>query len=392
LFEAFARGELPATAKLISVVVNGYCPSCAAHRPAVVSVKEPDLPVECKRCGEALQVKDKAAVLALSAVPARAVPSLTPSAPAPVATVRPPLASIAETDLAPRRSMLTPALGVVVLALSALLTYTQWKGSASTPTAASTAAPAAQPENLPAATGIPKAEGWMSPADLPPPWVDRTFVSGDTEITLVGHSTGAATPESALAEARIDAVNLLVSEMLRELAPSPTYEFVKQRVRGDDARNAPQVAARFLAQMGSFAAPERVESALRKREQGIEAFVRYRVPATAFQRAIADYKATFRFQGMELGRFFPLLEKTVHSEAEIVALSVDKGSLTDTLGVRAGDTIVAVAGAPAPNVEALKTLLTDEWARTPPTSPMLLEVEAAGAKRTVRLIKPAQRE
>jgi C-terminal processing protease CtpA/Prc len=143
--------------------------------------------------------------------------------------------------------------------------------------------------------------------------------------------------------------------------------------------------------MGSFASPERVESALRRREQGIEAFVQYRLPTTAFQRALGDYKATYKVQGMELGRTFPLLESTIHSDAEIVVLAVDKGSMADTLGVRAGDFVSAVAGSPIGTVDALTKQLGDEWARTAPGTAMTIEIESAGAKRSVRFTKPQQK-
>src|SRR5262249_18468368 len=137
-----------------------------------------------------------------------------------------------------------------------------------------------------------------------------------------------------------------------------------------DKRSSGAVATRFLVQMGSVASPERVESALRQREQGIEAFVRYRLPVAAFRKAIADYKGTYKFQGMELGRYFPLLENTIHSQAEIVVLTVDKGSAADVLGIRPADLIRAVGGAPVTSIDALKTQLGDGWARTSAQSSM----------------------
>ncbi len=230
----------------------------------------------------------------------------------------------------------------------------------------------------------------MSPADLPPAWVDRPFVLGDAEITLVGHATGAATAEVALQEARLDAVRVLLGEIQRELAPGAVHDFLKQREPAEGKRGSAEIARRFLAQMGTFASPERMESALRKREQGIEAFVRYKLPVTAYQRVIGEYKATNRFQGMELGRYFPLLESTIRSEAEIVVLSVDKGSASEVLGVRPGDLVRSAGGAPVLSVEALRTQLGDEWARTSPGSAMPMEIESAGAKRAVRFSKPSQ--
>jgi S1-C subfamily serine protease len=73
-----------------------------------------------------------------------------------------------------------------------------------------------------------------------------------------------------------------------------------------------------------------------------------------------------------------------------VVLSIDKGSAADVLGVRAGDFVTSVGGAPAPSIDALKTQLGDEWARTSPGSAMTLDVESAGAKRPVRFTKPSR--
>ena len=142
--------------------------------------------------------------------------------------------------------------------------------------------------------------------------------------------------------------------------------------------------------MGSFATPERVETTLRKRSEGVEAFVRFKLAKASLQRVVGEYKDTHRFQGMELGRYFPSLEATIHSSSEIVVLSVDKGSAADVLGVRAGDFVAAVGGAPAPTVDALKTQMGDEWARTSPGGAMAIEIESAGAKHTVRFTKPSK--
>ena len=396
---AYGRGELPAITKVGSVVLEGYCPSCAAHRPAVVQVSDPDARVECKRCGELLEVKDRAEAIALAAGTSRApAPSpaaeTAPSSPAPAAPPAP-VVTPAETKTQPvskeppRASGLTIGLGIAVVGLLGILGYTQLRGPSAAVPSAAAVAPAVT-ATATAAAAATAGDGWMSASDLPPAWVDRPFVLGDTEITLVGHATGAATPEAALKDARLDAVRVLVGEIQRELAPGAAHEFLKQREPAADKRQSPEIARRFLDQMGSFASPERVENALRRREQGIEAFVRYKLPAAAYQRAIAEYKATHRFIGMELGRYFPLLESTIHSEAEIVVLSVEKSSPADVLGIRPGDFVRSAGGAPAPSIEALRAQLADEQARAAPGSAMAMEIESAGARRTVRFPRPPQ--
>ncbi len=404
VLEAHARGELPAQSVIGSIVLDGFCPSCAAHRPAVVSVADPNARAECKRCGELLEIKDRAAALALARPPAQKAAALEPPPPPASGPVSAPMSAPAPAVVAPspvslpapipsmappRTPALTMALGVAVVGLLGVLAYAQLRGPAAPAMPAATAAVtvAAAP---PAATSVAPGDGWMAPADLPPAWVDRPFVAGDPDLTLVGHATGAATPEAAIQDARLDAVRVLIGEVQRELSPGSANEFMKAREPAADKRTNPEIGKRFLAQMGSFASPERVDTALRRREQGIEAFVRYKLPKAVFDRVVAEYKDTHRFQGMELGRYFPLLEGTLHSVSEIVVLSIDKGSPADVLGVRAGDFLTSTSGAPSPSIDALKTQLGDEWARTQPGSAMTLEIESAGAKHPVRFMKPSR--
>jgi S1-C subfamily serine protease len=131
-----------------------------------------------------------------------------------------------------------------------------------------------------------------------------------------------------------------------------------------------------------------MDSSLRKREQGIEAFVRYRLSAATYQRALAEYKMIHKAFGMELGRYFPALESTLRSEAEVVVLSVEKGSPADEQGIRAGDLVRSLGGSPVPSIDALKSRLGAP-ASAPADGEIVLEIESAGAKRAVRFARAA---
>lgn len=161
---------------------------------------------------------------------------------------------------------------------------------------------------------------------------------------------------------------------------------MKAREPAADKRTNPEIGKRFLAQMGSFASPERVDTALRRREQGVKAFVRYKLPKAALNRVVAEYKDTHRFQGMELGQLFPAPRRTPPLGVQESSCSQSTRAPRRTSSACAqANSCASTSGAPSPSIDALKTQLGDESARAQPGSAILtLEIESAGAKRPVR--------
>jgi hypothetical protein len=279
------------------------------------------------------------------------------------------------------------ALGVAVVGLGAMqLSRTTVTPAASAPLAPVTATVAPSPEPAPAAsTG-----GWMQSVELPPAWVERPFVIEGTDVFIVGKGELSATPEQAMGLARNDAIVRMMKQVQQELAGGAAAEFLQGRTHDERAAVANEaIANRYLKQLGTTASPERVDAALRKRESGIEGFARYKLSRTTYQQVVAAYRETASLQGMVVGRFFPLLETTMHTEGDLVVLSVLRGRPAAEQGIRPGDIVLSVGGRSVAAPDSFTKTSTDEWASTPARGTLAIDIESAGAKRTIRLFKPA---
>jgi hypothetical protein len=250
--------------------------------------------------------------------------------------------------------------------------------------------PAASPKEVTTAAQ-PQGNGtnaWMQNVDLPPAWVERPFVLDGNDVFIVGKGELSATPEAAMTSARNDAIVRVVKQLHQELAGTAIHDFVQARIH-DDRTASEAIAARFLKQFGTTSTPERVDAALRKRESGVEGFARYKLSRSSYQQLLASYRETTNVQGMVVARFFPLLETALHTEGDLVVLSVQRGRPADAQNARAGDVILDVGGRPTPTVDALTKATAEEWANTPSRGQMSIDIESAGAKRTMKIFKPA---
>ena len=191
-----------------------------------------------------------------------------------------------------------------------------------------------------------------------------------------------------MTNARNDAIVRVVKQLHQELAGSAIHEFVQARIH-DDRSASEAIASRFLRQFGTTSTPERVDAALRKRESGVEGFARYKLSKSTYQLLLASYRDTTNLHGMVVGRFFPLLETSLHSEGDLVVLSVQHGRPAEAQNARAGDIILNVGGRPTSTLESLIRAAGDEWSSTPLRGQMSIDIESAGAKRTLKIFKPA---
>ena len=221
---------------------------------------------------------------------------------------------------------------------------------------------------------------------LPPAWTERAFALDGDSVALVGRTERGSSGENAVKRAREDAVVRLVQEVAKELTGSPIQDFVKSRSHGESTAMDPAVAARFLAQCGVFATPERVDAWL---PAGREGAVRFRLDLRAYQKVVAFYRDTATVQGMVVARFFPALERSFHSDGELVVLSTQKGRMAEGVGIRAGDVVLSVDGRGVAAPETFSRAMNDGWAQVPVRGALAVEVESAGARRTIRFYKPA---
>jgi hypothetical protein len=229
--------------------------------------------------------------------------------------------------------------------------------------------------------------GWGKGEEIPPAWVERDFVTENGSVLLVGHGAGASV-EAAVSGARGDALLKLTRHLYSDLAGSPAHTFTQARLRDEIPHSKQEpITTRLLAQVGAFATPERVESISRKTAAGVEAYARYRLPQGGYDQALALYKETVTFQGLTVGRFFPLLEASFHADGELLVLATQARGAGVTAGLRAGDAVLKVDGRSVTAVDGFRQMVATPWAALPVSGAISMEIESLGARRSVQLHK-----
>ncbi|WP_438016889.1 FIST N-terminal domain-containing protein [Sorangium sp. So ce315] len=432
LAERMASPTWPQIARVESAVVDGRCASCGAVRTALVEVdRQTDLlrrgqdpSVTCKRCNAPLAFDGSRSLLYLLGAHAARPPSApppelpqaspSPAAAAPAPSPQPPAAAAPAPSPQPADAGASAAflalLAVVVLVAAGFAAWRSgWSPAGAAASAAGAAASAAGAAPAPAASAAPAvpAEGARAPApsasgrapsgwsaidDLPPPWVERPFVIEGDSVLAVGRGGPAATEAEALAAARNGAIARLASGLAGELASAPVAELLAVQPPADArpaqrAEAAVRVAARYLAQVGSFATPERVDAVVRQEAGGVVAFARYKLTRQSFEAAAESYRRTATFQGLTVARLFPELAATVRTAGDLVVVSVERPRQGKGPGVAAGDVVLAVDDRPVQSVEAFEKAAADAWARTPAGGTVALQIESRGERRSVSFAK-----
>jgi len=404
-----------------SVVVDARCGPCGSVRTVMVSVKDNadalragrDPVIPCKRCNTPLSFDDARPILDLlgahekALLAASAEPTLSPAAPPAKVLAQPPLpapasAPVAAPNVAPPQAapkLRGPAALLAVLAVIAALAVAlavvkpEWAVPSAAPLKSGDALATSAPASGSAAA---LSAAWSTSAELPPAWAERPFVLEGESVFVVGRGGPAGDEEAALAMARSDAVERVASNMVPELMGSPIYDFLALRAAPDASRAERQkevielVARRYMKQVGAIAAPERVDAVMRKKSSGFEAVARYKLPKQSFAAAAEVYKKTSTFIGVTVGRFFPGLESTIHTEGEIIVIATEKNWQIDKEGLRTGDLIIDVNGRAVTSIDAFDKAMSDALASAPPGSPIAMQIESLGARRGVHFMVPRQ--
>jgi serine/threonine protein kinase len=352
----------PLHATIVSVTLEGKCAACGVPREAQVTVKdilaarsEHRAPYGvCKRCNGQLDFSGARDVIrALDGSESTAGSGVmvhSPSAPQPPVSVA----------VAPKRSLVVPAaLGAVAL-IGAVAFF------------------ALRNNSKPEAVAAPTATVSATPA---PAWTQRTFGVDAGVATIVGRGEG-ATREIAESAAHGEAYDELLRQMLADLAGSELYGFVKSKtgeLPAGPARLAALEAesARYAKMFGASATPKQVDSFARRQGSDFVVFVRLELSQDALSRAVKVASATATSKGATFARAFPMLARTLKPEADIVVVSVQQGSVAGSAGLREGDVVVRIDGAPAASIDLIAQTL-DHGAAT-------LDVETGGAVRSVRV-------
>ncbi|MGK3998548.1 FIST N-terminal domain-containing protein [Sorangium sp. So ce1024] len=403
-----------------------------------------DPSVTCKRCNAPLAFDGSRSLLYLLGAHAARPPSAPPPAPSQASPSQAfsqtsPSPALPQASLSPALSQPSPPqpaaaapapspqpanagasaafLGLLAVVVLVAVGFAAWRSGLSHAGAAASAASAAPPTGAaspagaaPAASAAPvaPAEGARAPApsasgrarsgwssiddDLPPPWVERPFVIEGDSVLAVGRGGPAATDAEALAAARNSAIARLASGLAGELASAPIAELLAVQPPAETgpaqrAEAAERVAARYLAQVGAFATPERADAVVRQEAGGVVAFARYKLTRQSFEAAAESYRKTATFQGLTVARLFPELAATVRTAGDLVVVSVERPRQGKGPDIAAGDVVLAVNDRPVQSVEAFEKAAADAWARTPAGGTVALQIESRGERRSVSFAK-----
>ena len=397
LLERLAAAKPRLRAELTSAMIEARCDACSAPRTTLVSREESvaarlqghDPHAACSRCGAPLSFTGAAALLRqlegeapsarVSAAPAAApaaLPEATPDAATPLTAASSAVAEApaATPTPAPSRRLTFAIVGaVVVLGVALGVGFARRIDPHAAPVS-SAAAPSAAPPIAPAASS-------------PPAWTRQELVVEGGDVLAVG-SGSSATEDEALAAARNVAVDRVAVALLAELAGTELHRFVTARLGGAVAgERRPDVlaaeASRYLRQVGTFATPERIDALVERGPTTVTVLARYRLHKADFAAAVASYRKTSDKLGLTVARVFPLLDRARISEVDLVILAVDAKSTAAAAGVRPGELLVAINGRLVPGIEAF-----DAAASAAADRPLELQLEADGARRTIKLIRP----
>jgi hypothetical protein len=383
--------------KVSSAIVPAFCPACSVQRPASVKLERyiADLAagrehhVACKRCNGALELAASAPFDSLCAAQ-RPQFAATVAQPIPVAVPAPSVAPVARGF-----PWTTLAIAAATVATVAVIVILGSQHAPTTPTPPIVTVPPveskiAQPALAPTPVVAPAAgSAWQGSTDMPPSWVERPFAIEGTNVLVLGHGATSTSSEVSLEAARRDATARLVDQLYVDLAGSRVHEFLEKRLHRDAPGADQAISDRFAAQHGRDIAFERTELSTRTHESGTEVYARYKLAKQQYEELVASYRATAKFRGAEVAQVFPLLDTTFHAGGQLVVIGVEPRSPAELAGIREGDVVRTIAGAPVTTTEAFGKASVTAWANLEPRGRLGLGLESAGAAKPVTLYKPA---
>jgi hypothetical protein len=239
----------------------------------------------------------------------------------------------------------------------------------------------------------PVGDAGALPGDLGevPVWVDRGFdIQGD-EVRVAGRSGAHADLHGAMAAAYRNAVHALLVHMMERLKDAPVYGYLRTHVDPvlavDAAPDAlARVSARYEAQAGASAMPERVQAFPVERDGSVSVTAWYRLPRAEFERVLHRYQAAERALGLTVVTAFPLLAATLTGQGDVLVVEVAPGSAAARAGVVPGDMIVRVGNSYVSSPESYAAAATSAWQSTRARRELALELVSRG-QHVVRSLK-----
>ena len=194
-----------------------------------------------------------------------------------------------------------------------------------------------------------------------PAWVEQSFIRSPDGVELVGLAT-ASSVEDGLSEAREDMTGTLLGHLGRRVIRHGGFEL---QLPGPGTLSATALAssvAAFQSQAGEFAAPERVDDAVRHGPFGVQVAARYAMTDAQWAAAAEYYSETVDFRGITVARTFPTLVPSLGDGASLVVVATRPWMRS----AQPGDVVETVNNRPVDDLDTLRSLLKDQWTETPP--------------------------
>ncbi len=350
-----------------SLAVEGQCPTCAAARHTILkredvlkALAEGRAPwATCRKCNAQLTFGDLTWVRTLG----------TPIAPAPAAmapvevgsspAVGRPLPTPGAGPAPWRTWLVAGLLGVVALAIGVALLKTP-------SSSATVAAPPTPPVNAPQTAPTPTAAQAAAQA-APPAWTSVPVETSGGARRFAGH--GGPTSEDPVPLARAAALHELARALGASLGDAAGLAVKKTPQRSD-----PEALQALVQRLGKvLSAPELFE---RKEE----AWARYAIAEADFAALQKAWAAQAGCGGATLVRAPPEVALPPGATDALVVVDVAPGSAAVRAGLRAGDLVLELAGAPVTDAPS-----TDQACAASRGKPLPLKVLAGGVTRALRL-------
>jgi hypothetical protein len=220
--------------------------------------------------------------------------------------------------------------------------------------------------------------GWDGGNPLPPPWVEESVVVDAEGLRAVGLAR-AETAELASERSRSQAIYRLVQYVAAQLGPEAVGPALGADP-GDAAADA--VVARFMAEVGSWASPMRINQAVKREAEGYTVATQHRLDAATLQRLLAHYKQTEEFRGLKVGRRFPFREPGASGVVVVRAETWFKS-------VSPGDDLVQIGTLPLATLDDFQRLAAEVWKTTAEGGRMLMWAEHEGVRTSLEFPRAA---
>lgn len=146
-------------------------------------------------------------------------------------------------------------------------------------------------------------DGWDGGNELPPPWVEQTFLVNNDQVLIVGTAVGTDTDRTA-ERSRVAAIYELIENLREEVKDKPAGKALITFEAG--AEPDPElVVAQYLRDVGDWATPERVNASIKRNAGEITVVTQHALARPLWDRLVKHYGTSRTFRGLAVARRFP---------------------------------------------------------------------------------------